>query len=332
MMSFFFSSNGIVHNRERASHTGGPTEWEELGYSSRTRPQLIDALSAFFAPNTYDTVYKNCNAFSDCALFYLLGSRLPPRYCTLERLGKTAGKELLHSFLPDEYKPNKSATDFSVEDVIRQLEKIKLADLQAVETAGTVSPHTCPPQFALGMHVTIVGLTTAFNGMRAKVVCYNGVNNLWKVKLLNGPGEVKAFRAENLQLITRCVPVTKDVDDARRDAALLGAREVASSSVAKDSRRDGLMGMHESFREEITDFRRDTLLRAHDTRREDIDDSRREALGSMGAICEDIDYSRREVMQCMQQDGTKEDLGEPRDNVTSGTVEEYNTRSFIRTV
>merc|ERR1712217_831659 len=54
--------------------------------NSRRGGSALRALVPFFGKGTYDAIYKNCNAFTDAAAYFLTGSRLEARFSRLERL------------------------------------------------------------------------------------------------------------------------------------------------------------------------------------------------------------------------------------------------------
>mmetsp|Transcript_87134 Transcript_87134/g.164295 ORF Transcript_87134/g.164295 Transcript_87134/m.164295 type:complete len:309 (+) Transcript_87134:53-979(+) len=190
---FFFSDSGIFSDRALISHQGTPSERMELGYSTKTGAQLLQALQPYFRPGTYDLVRKNCNSFSDCAGYYLLGKRLERRFSALEKIGQ-ANTELLKQVTKGAYMPNAAAADFQAETVIASLDKLD------EEKAGDATPSKSRPALGCGVRVTIIGLTnqSQLNGQGATVLRYSPVNGRWEAKLHLG-GEVKALRAENLR-------------------------------------------------------------------------------------------------------------------------------------
>eukprot|EP00929_Paragymnodinium_shiwhaense_P118689 TRINITY_DN90605_c0_g1_i1.p1 TRINITY_DN90605_c0_g1~~TRINITY_DN90605_c0_g1_i1.p1 ORF type:complete len:278 (-),score=52.51 TRINITY_DN90605_c0_g1_i1:91-924(-) len=107
----------------------GPREVLMLGLSGISGPDLGNALKPFFRKGTYDLLRKNCNSFTDCALFYLLGERLAEAYCGLERLGAVADSAtgVVQAFSQGGYMPNPKADDFDVERAVQALEKEKCA-------------------------------------------------------------------------------------------------------------------------------------------------------------------------------------------------------------
>merc|ERR1719510_412125 len=85
---------------------------------------MIAVLRPHFLPGTYDLLRKNCNSFSDCALFVLLGRRLDEKYRSLEKIGAEWDKHmgLIQNFTGGNYKPNPQADGFRSCMVVAQLE------------------------------------------------------------------------------------------------------------------------------------------------------------------------------------------------------------------
>mmetsp|Transcript_43776 Transcript_43776/g.103447 ORF Transcript_43776/g.103447 Transcript_43776/m.103447 type:complete len:324 (+) Transcript_43776:115-1086(+) len=196
---YFFSDSGIISDRNLASHGGAPSEQREVGYSTRAGWQLYAAMQAHFRPSTYDLVRKNCNSFSDCALHYLLGKRLDRKYSVMERVGQV-NPDLLHSATKGVYAPNPAASSFSVDAVIRAVEKERKLGDAPTKSSRPVDPVLRPHAFSPGTQVDIIGLANAkqLNGQRATIVRFNPVNGRWEAQLESN-GEVKAFRTENLR-------------------------------------------------------------------------------------------------------------------------------------
>jgi len=90
---YYFDSNGIVcmpaffsHLTARARRPGTlRMEVHRMGESASSGAALIQHLVPFFASGTYDVLYKNCNTFTDAALYFLTRNRLDERFCKLER-------------------------------------------------------------------------------------------------------------------------------------------------------------------------------------------------------------------------------------------------------
>jgi len=192
---FFFSDSGIFTDRALTSHQGQPSERVELGYSRRTGSQLLRALRPHFRPGTYDLIRKNCNSFSDCALYFLMRRRLEGKYSALERLGRRASLDLLQRFTKGMYEPNQAAADYDTEEVLAALDQSPLEE--DIPESGQPRAR---PALTIGGRVTVTGLKSAeaLNGQGAQIVRYNGVNGRWEARV-NISGEVKAFRAENLR-------------------------------------------------------------------------------------------------------------------------------------
>lgn len=199
---FFFSDSGIFRDHMLVSHEGKPTERLELGYSDHSGLQLQMALDKHFKAGTYDLLRKNCNSFSDCALYFLLKQRLKGKYTILERLG-SSGPQLVGQVTGGTYAPNPISASFNVEEVIKEIEKAPVP-MPPPQQRHTSAMHRMA--FNIGDEVRIVGLKTAveLNGETATVVRYNSLSGRWEVQI-GSTGERKALRAEMLR------PNTQDV-------------------------------------------------------------------------------------------------------------------------
>jgi len=135
---------------------------QSFGRIALTGEALVKGLTPFFEAGTYDIIFKNCNAFTDAALYFLTRQRLDPQYTRMERLLKattpvsTAAINGLAraSSTPSpedgvavpswEYESNPLAQGFSVEDVIAACDAL---DAQACPqkrmAAKAVSPFGC---------------------------------------------------------------------------------------------------------------------------------------------------------------------------------------------
>ncbi|CAE7750903.1 unnamed protein product [Symbiodinium sp. KB8] len=90
---YFFSDAGISFGSGLQSHKNpqnpdSKPEVFDMGMSPYTGTQMKSALERFFISGTYDLLRKNCNSFSDCALFYLLHKRLDKKYRAMEKLDR----------------------------------------------------------------------------------------------------------------------------------------------------------------------------------------------------------------------------------------------------
>lgn len=121
---FFFERTGIRgvladallkhKTASGGSHTSCPTRIV-IGGSRRTGKELVEHLEPHFKAGTYDLLRKNCNSFSDCALFFLCGVRLDGGFTSMERLGDFYFTPLLSL---GGYTANPQAAGFQVEHVI----------------------------------------------------------------------------------------------------------------------------------------------------------------------------------------------------------------------
>lgn len=88
---FYFDSKGIASGPALVSHLlgrpqGFKMEVRKLGWSTYSGAALTEALGPFFAKGSYDVLHKNCNHFTDVALFFLLGIRLHGQFNRAERI------------------------------------------------------------------------------------------------------------------------------------------------------------------------------------------------------------------------------------------------------
>lgn len=117
---FFFNHSGIGTSKNLASHqvmSEQEPQVFDMGLSRYSGPQLMAALSKHFEHGTYDLLNKNCNSFTDCALFFLRKKRLDPKYCMLERLFAVSSP-LVTSISRGQYVPNPRAASFDKENVV----------------------------------------------------------------------------------------------------------------------------------------------------------------------------------------------------------------------
>eukprot|EP00930_Biecheleria_cincta_P048802 TRINITY_DN34066_c0_g1_i1.p1 TRINITY_DN34066_c0_g1~~TRINITY_DN34066_c0_g1_i1.p1 ORF type:complete len:228 (-),score=41.32 TRINITY_DN34066_c0_g1_i1:75-737(-) len=129
---YSFSRSGLVRAKGWLSHRhlSGPTLVLSMGESRLAGMAMAKALRNYFQPNTYDLLLKNCNHFSDCALFYLLGRRLPDKYKAAEQLGASVEKALglIKMLSLGDYKENPQAVGFDSQIVLKSLGSAGAAD------------------------------------------------------------------------------------------------------------------------------------------------------------------------------------------------------------
>lgn len=122
---FSFSNTGINVFQGPRSHPGPPDMGSpvilDMGFSTESGPRLFDALKAHFRVGTYDLLNKNCNSFSDVALYFLLQKRLSLKYKVLERCGRHL-PGLIAKITGGQYQPNPEAARFDPEKVRRALD------------------------------------------------------------------------------------------------------------------------------------------------------------------------------------------------------------------
>jgi hypothetical protein len=84
---FAFSIDGICPGRGIPSHQQAPEPpaFFDYGYTDKTPAEMLRTLAPHFLPGTYDLLRKNCNSFSDCCLYYLVGERMDPSNRKLEK-------------------------------------------------------------------------------------------------------------------------------------------------------------------------------------------------------------------------------------------------------
>mmetsp|Transcript_79826 Transcript_79826/g.252333 ORF Transcript_79826/g.252333 Transcript_79826/m.252333 type:complete len:305 (+) Transcript_79826:97-1011(+) len=90
---YFFDNRGIESAPPFWSHAvsssaaaaGLDVEVCNYGKSALTGAALLKGLAPFFEDGTYDVVLKNCNAFTDAALYLLTRKRLESRFTRMER-------------------------------------------------------------------------------------------------------------------------------------------------------------------------------------------------------------------------------------------------------
>lgn len=143
---FFFEPTGIRgvladallkhKTASGGSHTSCPTRIV-IGGSHRTGKELVEFLEPHFRAGTYDLLRKNCNSFSDCALFFLCGVRLDGGFTAMERLGDFYLAPLLSL---GGYAANPQASGFEVEDIISVTHDSRRVRVQRRKSTGSSMP------------------------------------------------------------------------------------------------------------------------------------------------------------------------------------------------
>eukprot|EP00425_Heterocapsa_triquetra_P034053 CAMPEP_0195120832 /NCGR_PEP_ID=MMETSP0448-20130528/122757_1 /TAXON_ID=66468 /ORGANISM="Heterocapsa triquestra, Strain CCMP 448" /LENGTH=232 /DNA_ID=CAMNT_0040158281 /DNA_START=1 /DNA_END=699 /DNA_ORIENTATION=+ len=143
----FFDRDGIMAAPPLWSHLAGRskhpsdlrTEVVEIGRSASGAKALVQALGPFFEKGTYDIFFKNCNSFTDAALYFLTRTRLDGHFSRIERLITATNpvstsllNRLFRAFIEsntgtavdvDIYVTNPEADGFSVDDVIASFDE-----------------------------------------------------------------------------------------------------------------------------------------------------------------------------------------------------------------
>lgn len=150
---FSFSNGGVSRAHGPRSHSipGKAPRIIDMGTSTHSGDQMLAKLEPHFRQGTYDLLRKNCNSFSDCALYFLVQQRLNPEYRTLERMGgqmpglvqavaRMGGGGGSGGAGP--YTPNAQAADFDLEALIRDLDPEKHWRTPGQATGGTPAAAT----------------------------------------------------------------------------------------------------------------------------------------------------------------------------------------------
>jgi len=119
---YCFTKKGVVALPCFQGHARlkGPSQVFEMGLTDISPRTLVAIMEKFFEPGSYDILRKNCNSFTDCALFLLLGERLRDEFREVDRLGLSADKMgLIRLLTMCDYTPNPRAEDFDTDLVLR---------------------------------------------------------------------------------------------------------------------------------------------------------------------------------------------------------------------
>lgn len=147
---YSFSDGGITCASGTASHDAMnrqgnsstqvaiKTEVFDMGMSQYNGRQLRAALERHFVQGTYDLLKKNCNSFSDCALFYLLKKRMDGRYRQLDSIG-ARNPGLVSQLSGSGYTPNAKVQNFDLEQLIKDIDPDKVWDMKGETTGGVVA-------------------------------------------------------------------------------------------------------------------------------------------------------------------------------------------------
>eukprot|EP00418_Pyrodinium_bahamense_P043833 CAMPEP_0179191424 /NCGR_PEP_ID=MMETSP0796-20121207/95081_1 /TAXON_ID=73915 /ORGANISM="Pyrodinium bahamense, Strain pbaha01" /LENGTH=239 /DNA_ID=CAMNT_0020895651 /DNA_START=45 /DNA_END=764 /DNA_ORIENTATION=- len=161
---YFFDYLGIMVAPPLWSHIAGQmkrpseifTEVIPIGRSVSSGKALVQALCPHFEKGSYDIFCKNCNTFTDTALYFLTRSRLCGRYNRIERLVTATdpiSTRLINRLFrnpgeaggpwTDFYVPNPEAAGFSVDEVLASFDESDSESSASDESSGSDDGRTC---------------------------------------------------------------------------------------------------------------------------------------------------------------------------------------------
>ncbi|CAK9043157.1 Desumoylating isopeptidase 1 (DeSI-1) (PPPDE peptidase domain-containing protein 2) [Durusdinium trenchii] len=110
---YYFSPSGLHCCSKMYSHPEEVVVRTFVGLSAASGAELLSFLGEHFREGSYDLLRKNCNAFTDCALYFLCEQRLDLRYRAMEQLAWMANDRtgILQSLTNGEYSPNPLAQE-----------------------------------------------------------------------------------------------------------------------------------------------------------------------------------------------------------------------------
>jgi len=180
-VEYFFDADGIITAPALWSHTGidgrspsnkldqapplgaANTEVIDMGVTPVTPEAFLRAMTPFFLTGTYDIILKNCNTFSDAALYFLTRTRLESRYARLERfltMTRPLSTRLLSAALqslqaeqsqtPVGYQMNPLAEHFNVEDIVGVCDNADMVRWGRLQGSSRLVA-CCSPQNPWGM-------------------------------------------------------------------------------------------------------------------------------------------------------------------------------------
>jgi len=183
---YFFSPAGITAAPRLVSHPDGcKPKLSLVGLSLYSGCEMLDFLTQHFKPGTYDMLLKNCNTFTDCALYFLCERRLWPGFRAAEQLGTLALKSsCLPSSLPGglsqmltgaEYLPNPLAEGFDLDELLAEIGDARATSfVEAPAVGGDDDIHEGPsPTRSMPAYATM------------KEEHRKGITS-WKVSMKNG--------------------------------------------------------------------------------------------------------------------------------------------------
>jgi hypothetical protein len=134
----FFGNSGITSSDTCLSHHNNPDiEMIDMGITQFSHLDVVRVMRKHFMPGTYDIVLKNCNSFTDCALYMMCEQRLAWHFRGLDTFVRQVdGRGFFRSLLPAKYHPNPLCADWQLEHVLGQIDvelpsRVSVSDLDA---------------------------------------------------------------------------------------------------------------------------------------------------------------------------------------------------------
>ncbi|CAE7253448.1 unnamed protein product, partial [Symbiodinium pilosum] len=121
---YYFSPTGIHCYPKIYSHPEEGVTKIFIGLSEASGAEMLGYLNDHFQVGSYDLLRKNCNAFTDCALYFLCGKRLDMRYKAVETIAAMANERtgILQSITRGEYSPNPESEDFNLQAILQEID------------------------------------------------------------------------------------------------------------------------------------------------------------------------------------------------------------------
>eukprot|EP00929_Paragymnodinium_shiwhaense_P077291 TRINITY_DN39800_c0_g1_i1.p1 TRINITY_DN39800_c0_g1~~TRINITY_DN39800_c0_g1_i1.p1 ORF type:complete len:192 (-),score=26.18 TRINITY_DN39800_c0_g1_i1:112-687(-) len=137
-LEYSFDLTGVTSSKTLRSHENFPLENVDvlhMGFSELSGYDLIFAVTPHFRPGTYDLLQKNCNSFSDCALYFLLGARLEG-FSVPDSVGATLERytRLVYGLTLGGYQANAKAESFDINFALSVLGKVRVQAITKKQT------------------------------------------------------------------------------------------------------------------------------------------------------------------------------------------------------
>lgn len=144
---YYFSPTGIHCCSKVHSHPKEVMVKIFIGHSSASGAELLCFLEEHFQEGSYDLLRKNCNAFTDCALYFLCERRLDLQYRAVEQLAWMADDHtgIMQSLSHGEYSPNPLAEEFDLQVILQDIDLARDWDTDSESEDLTVEVAVIPP-------------------------------------------------------------------------------------------------------------------------------------------------------------------------------------------